>query len=414
MVTWPPFSRDDLRLAADLVGFDSVLPLMVRRLIVETASGLTEIDMPGGSGTASGGFDGVAVASGSTAFVPAGTSAWELSVEKATKAKADSDYSKRTQSPNGESCTAVTYIQIILRPWTKARDWKTARHQEGRWKDVRAYNLDSVHTWLESAPATTAWLAYRLGKTVVGVTPVSDWWNDQWLTSTHIPLSAQIVLAGRESAASDLIDALIPGRVITLGGGLRSDDVRAFVSASLQFSTDARAESIRTRTLIVHTIDGLAQLLGQPNPLVLVVPDPAWLSNLTVPPVHTVILAAWPGQACSLDVPAVDSEAVAVQLTRTLAGVSPERARSWGSLARRSLLALRRVLAINPVLLTPGWARTPSTAQRRFLLLGGWEGMNAEDRAVVARTVGLAYDRVQEFAAGLADAPDIPFLRAVS
>jgi hypothetical protein len=408
MSNWPPLTRDDLRAAADLVEFDSILPLMMRQLITETASGLMEIDMPGGSGSASGGFDGVVVASDSTAFVPAGTSVWELSVEKSTKAKADGDYEKRTQGPNGELCADVTYVQVILRPWTKAREWRNARNQEGRWKEVRAYNLDSVHTWLESAPATTAWLGSRLGKRVPGVMSAGDWWDELWLPSTRIPLSAEVVLAGRETAATELVEALVPGRVVTLGGGLRIDDLRAFVSATLRLSTDARAESLRTRTLFVDSIESMAQLMGQNRPLVLVVPEPSWLSSVAVRVPHTVIVAALPGQTGAPEVPAVDSDAVARQLVGI--GAPEERARSWGQLARRSLLALRRALAVNPVQLTPGWARTPGAAQRRLLLLGGWEGTNVKDRAVVARTVGLPYDDVQEIATTLVQATDIPFL----
>jgi hypothetical protein len=167
-------------------------------------------------------------------------------------------------------------------------------------------------------------------------------------------------------------------------------------------------ESLRTRTLFVDSVESMAQLMGQNQPLVLVVPDPSWLSSVAIRAPHTVIVAALPGQTGAPDVPAVDSEAVARYLAG--AGAPDERARSWGLLARRSLLALRRALAINPVQLTPEWARTPGTAQRRLLLLGGWEGTNVDDRAVVARTVGLAYEDVQEFAAGLAEASDVPFL----
>ncbi|MET9226002.1 hypothetical protein [Lentzea sp. NPDC003310] len=369
---------------------------------------MTEIDMPGGSGTASGGFDGVAVASDGTAFVPAGTSVWELSVEKSTKAKADADYAKRTQGPNGETCADVTYVQVILRPWTKAREWRNARSQEGRWKQVRAYNLDSVHTWLESAPATSAWLASRLGKQIPGVTSAADWWDELWLPSTHIPLSAEVVLAGREAAASELVDSLIPGRAVTVGGGLRIDDLRAFVSAALQSSTDGRAESLRAQTLFVDSIESLAQLMRQNQPLVLVVPHPSWLSNVAVRSPHVVIMAALPGQIGAPEVPAVDSEAVTRQLTA--AGAPDQRAYSWGLLARRSLLALRRALALNPVQLTPDWAQAPGMTQRRLLLLGGWEGTNVDDRTVVAQTVGLTYGNVQEIATDLAVASDVPFL----
>jgi hypothetical protein len=76
-------------------GFDTVLPVLVRRLIAETGLGVAELDMPGGSGTAVGGFDGVVTAGRATTFVPAGRSVWELSVQQDAQAKAVSDYGNR-------------------------------------------------------------------------------------------------------------------------------------------------------------------------------------------------------------------------------------------------------------------------------------------------------------------------------
>ena len=87
---WPPITRDDLRHAAGSAGFETTFPLLVRSLIRETGDGITDLDMPGGSGTAAGGFDGVVSATGQTTFVPAGNSVWELSVTNGAQAKADS------------------------------------------------------------------------------------------------------------------------------------------------------------------------------------------------------------------------------------------------------------------------------------------------------------------------------------
>jgi hypothetical protein len=78
MAAWPPISRDDLRRAAGDAGFDTTFPLLIRRLIAETGDPVSELDMPGGSGTAAGGFDGVVTAGSQTTFVPAGVSVWEL------------------------------------------------------------------------------------------------------------------------------------------------------------------------------------------------------------------------------------------------------------------------------------------------------------------------------------------------
>src|SRR5690242_19427883 len=99
MPKWPPITRDDLRTAAKSAGFDMLLPVLIRRLIAETGVGISELDMPGGSGTSVGGFDGVVTASEGSTFVPEGRSVWELSVTtrsgKTGVTKADLDYQER-------------------------------------------------------------------------------------------------------------------------------------------------------------------------------------------------------------------------------------------------------------------------------------------------------------------------------
>lgn len=208
MSAWPPIDRDDLLAAALRAGFDTDFPLLVRRLIAETADGLSGLDMPGGSGTAAGGFDGVVAADRRSVEVPSGTSVWELSVTGKAQGKADEDYSKRLAAPDG----MATYVQAILATWTKSRTWATARRKEKRWKDVVALNLDAVHGWLDRAPATTAWLAERLGKAMPGVRVVDQWWSDTWLPSTSPSIVADIVLAGRQDQAARIVGLLAAGR----------------------------------------------------------------------------------------------------------------------------------------------------------------------------------------------------------
>lgn len=130
--------------------------------------------MPGGSGTAAGGFDGVVTATGQSTFVPSGTSVWELSVGGG-QGEADDDYTKRTEAPDNLSTDAVAYVEALLVPWTKARAWAVERTKEGRWREVRGYNLDRTHAWLDVAPATTAWLAGQLGKALPGVRCLGTW-----------------------------------------------------------------------------------------------------------------------------------------------------------------------------------------------------------------------------------------------
>ena len=152
----------------------------------------------------------------------------------------------------------------------------------------------------------------------------------------------------------------------------------------------------------------LAQLVGQARPLVLLLADPALAADVPIRQRHRLVVLAPPGQAGDVTVPPVDGQVVGARLRA--AGLPVERADSLGVLARRSLLALRRSLAVNPAIWTPSWATGPDIVRRRLLLLGAWAGANADDRRVVEQCVGRPYSDVQEAALALAMTPETPFL----
>ena len=265
MAYWPPITRDDLKHAADSDGFDGVLPQLIRRLIAETAEGLTELDMPGEGGVAVGGFDGVVATDRATVEVPAGISVWELSVAKSIKRKLGEDYPKRLAGPAGHTTADATYVQLILRPWKDASAWAAKRSKEGRWKQVRALNLDDVRGWLDRAPATAGWLASRLGKDVPGARLADDWFDRTWLPSTLLPLGSDIVLAGRGRAAEGLMECLAAYRsAVTVAGDLGADEFRAFVAAAADRAAGDQREVLKARTLFVDDAAVLARLMALP------------------------------------------------------------------------------------------------------------------------------------------------------
>lgn len=409
MADWPPIDRDDLKAAATRAGFDTDFPLLVRRLIAETGNGITALDIPGGSGTAAGGFDGVVTASGRTIEVPAGTSVWELSVTDKAQRKADDDYGKRLAGPGGLPTSDVTYVEAILAPWTKSRTWAAARSREDRWKQVLSLNLDRLHSWLDRAPATTAWLAARLGKAMKGVHLIDQWWNDTWLPSTRLGLGARIVLAGREQQARAFVGLLATGRpFITLGGDLGGDALRAFVAAALHADDEPRGSILRSRAVHVADEHSLSQLVRRTQSLVIVLADASLAAELPAQHAHQLVVVGPPGADSDVEVPPVDGQATEAQL-RT-AGETWERAADLGRLARRSLPALRRALALNPAASTPSWANAPDRLRRRLLLVGAWDGDSDFDRDAVGRCSGTAYDEVQEAALALASGSETPML----
>src|ERR1700752_877347 len=91
----------------DLLGWPSIVaagefPRLIRRLVWETVPDAVQLGFPAGSGTSAGDWDGSVRTVTGNAMVPAGLSVWELAVmTSGIEAKADGDYDKRTNPPDG-------------------------------------------------------------------------------------------------------------------------------------------------------------------------------------------------------------------------------------------------------------------------------------------------------------------------
>src|SRR6266480_2958909 len=77
----------DLDQWSDSLNAQSTLPVLIRRLVLATAT-VTEIAMRGGEGTRLPGWDGVVEATAEDPHVPAGTSVWEMGTSRNPRDKA--------------------------------------------------------------------------------------------------------------------------------------------------------------------------------------------------------------------------------------------------------------------------------------------------------------------------------------
>lgn len=385
-------------------------PGLVRRLVAETAEGLERVHFPAGVGASVGDWDGVVEAAVGDAYVPAGLSAWELSTKKQSNPKAEEDYGKRFAGPEGTATADVTYVEVICRPWVKASSFASTHSAEDRWREVRAYNVDDIETWLEGAPATTIWLAEKLGRPVAGIRALDGWWED-WLASTRLPLRSNIVLAGRDDQATLLTERVRTGGMTTIGGDVRLEDIHAFVAAALADSSSS-SEVVSRPAVILSESSDAGRLLTRPGELVAVVPSPAFLHDLQVAPGHHVVVPVLGSDRADIVLPPVSSRLVTEALETE--GVAYRDAHDFGELARRSLLALRRRLAVNPLLHRPGWADPGAdTLLRRMLLANAWNQTKQGDREAVERLVGQSYQAVEDSLRALAAVPDDPMVAII-
>ena len=225
---------------------------------------------------------------------------------------------------------------------------------------MRAYALDDVDVWLESAPVTHAWLSAERGFHPYGYRSADQWWK-AWASQTSPHLTESLVLAGREKAVKSLVERLEGDPQITLIKGKSRDEVLAFIIAAISLSLpDLRGEQLLARMGFVDERASWRELLDQPSPLLLVPMRAEFaLDRPTSSPHHVIVpVTHGPASDAHIDLPRVDSESVSRELLK--AGMDEEKAKQSGYLARRSLEALRLHLAPNRTLLTPTGRRGQS------------------------------------------------------
>jgi hypothetical protein len=109
---------------------------------------------------------------------------------------------------------------------------------------------------------------------------------------------------------------------------------------------------------------------------------------------HVIVPVLGPGDA-DIELPPLDSAAVTAILKGL--GIADRAADEGGRIARMSLMALRRRLAVNPELQQPAWAGTPVPRNvRRALLASRWNENSEGDRSVISDMLGIPYEDIAE------------------
>jgi hypothetical protein len=396
--------RAHLRSWADRFSAASEFPRLIRRLILETGTEVVGLAFPAEEGVAAGDWDGSVRSGAATAHIAAGLSVWELSVRKDVGTKAEEDYEKRTTTPDGTPTTEATYVAAVLRPWTKRAKWAREKSEEGRWAEVRAYGIDDVATWLEGAPVTSAWFADLLGLGPFGMRSVDTWWR-RWAGSTSPPMPDGLLLAGRDPLVASLKESLVgPARVTTIAAP-SIEEVEAFLAA---FAIGLPEEESRVfaRMAFVDQVSTWRALEGSDRPLILVPTTEEVRKEIGGGSRHHVLVPVIAGASADLDLPAIDPQAARDALKET-GVVDDDRAEGLGYLARRSLLGLRRSLAVNPALHSPAWAKPPADRTTRGALLAGrWNGAVPGDQEVIEELAALGGEDLREALDALAVTED--------
>ena len=401
------------RWAATRLDAQATLPQLVRRLVRESVGRVERLHFRAHEGVLFSGWDGIVQVEVGNAFVPDGTSGWEMGTNKGIKGKADGDYTTRSADPLGLEPAHTTFVFVTPRRWSDKEKWSAEKRQEKRWKDVRAYDADDLETWLEDTPAVHIWFSRVAGQRPAGVIDLSGYW-EEWSGVTQPSLSPELVIAGREDTA-ERIHQWLSGEPSALEIQSETlDEAVAFFAAALHQMPEEEHEWLFARSLVVEDPTVWRQLATVTTPLILI---PAFVDRTMVP--H----AATAGH--HVMIPLGRNEPIrerAVQIPRIRRGAAKkalkdmnftgERAEALATFARRSLAALRRKLSSTPAVLTPVWAK-PHTARvlLSVVLAGRWSDRHPGDREAIARLAGWEYTEVSETVLRWAHEADPPVRR---
>jgi hypothetical protein len=403
----------DLDNWAERLDARSTLPKLILRLVLATAGQIERVEFPSDEATQLGGWDGILKVKAGSEFIPDGQSGWELGVTGAVKGKADEDYEKRKKDPLGLVPAETTFVFVTLRRWGGKGKWVEARRAEGFWRDVRAYDADDLAAWLERAPGVHLWLSILTGKHPEGATDISSFWDD-WAEATNPGMSADLVISGRQAEVDRVLSWLRDdASPLALQADSR-EEALAFFAAALQALPPAEREPYLARCVVVVDVSSWRHLAGAGQSLILIpLFDEREVVARAVKRGHHVLIPGGrdePSSSDTVSVPRLQRDHAKQALLGM--GLQEERADDLATLARRSMMALRRKLAMIPEVQRPAWA-APAEARALLpaMLVGGWNDSLAGDRDVIAKLARKPYEDVNDTLARLANVPDPPVRR---
>ena len=397
---------------ADLPGTSHQLPGLIRRLILATVPTPTLLDMPSGSSVWLSGWDGQITIPKGNPWAPAGASVWEISTEKNTKGKADRDYRKRTDDPQGVDTVNTTFVFVTPRRWSGKHDWITQRQKEKKWADVRALDASDLAAWLEQAPAVAEWFGRLIGKLpTLGYIPLVEWW-ERWSSVSAPNISPDLVIAGRGEAADALAQWAQQAAAFYYLKGYTRDEAIAFLAALAQSAPDGWGAALMAKAIVVENFDAWRSLERHSTPLVLIRNFDAEVApQIAVNSGHHVLTPLYEaedprGNGRELPRPGRDETVQAL----TNLGISKERAHSLTRQSARRLSVMRRLLIEDTGGIPPEWASPQAYPWLPALvLIGQWDGNNAGDTAIISEITGQSYDKIERNIADLMLTSEPPF-----
>ena len=409
----------DLEDWADYLDARSCLSQLVRRLINATTNSVVRMSFPAGEGVGRPDWDGRVEVAAGNAFVPEGTSVWEVGVDRASRKKAEADFKKRSKNPTGLDPSKVTYVSVTPRRCDWKSEWCREKNRLRLWKEVRAYDSADLEEWLELAPVVDRWFAMLRGQRQPGATNLEEHWAGLLALSSPA-LTSKVFLTSREKGVDEVkkwLEGESSALELVAGSGAEVIDFFAAYVASL---AEQEFDAISARAIIVEKKEAWQTLSASKYPLILI-PHPSFpidpeTVGAAVRRGHHVLVGS--ERISAKEEPhrrlaRVDRYELEKALIET--GVGREQASKYARESGGSLTVLKRLVAKFPGTDHPAWSRAPDSVNLLPMLLAGqWEESCEGDRTVLERLAESTYEEVAKSVGRWLNERDTPLVRALA
>lgn len=218
-------------------------------------------DIPIGSATYLGGWDGLVNSISGHHFIPQGRSGWEFGARNDFENKANEDYSKRTNEIPDADKSQMSFVFVTPYHWGKKDIWVAARKAEEKWKDVIVYDSVSLAQWIAESPIVTTWFAQRIGLPFESsvVLPKLQW-NEISIGPKGIVLTPRFFLAGRERIVDDLLRTISGAPCLRAYKASSREEAMGFIiAAGMSLPELARAKFLG-KTVVVDSVASLREM----------------------------------------------------------------------------------------------------------------------------------------------------------
>ena len=374
------------------------LPALLRRLVCSTGLGLSAVDFPAYDNAQRHGWDGYVSADHATPWIPRGLSGWEFGCDRSAAQKAEGDHQTRTASVPPEQRKNTTFIFVTPRNWPGKVAWAEAKRQEGRWKDVRAYDASDLEQWIEQSIPTQAWFGERIGNGAPGISSLDECWRE-WAEVTDPPLSKVLFRSAIETNRGKITNWLSqPAHRPVVVGADSEAEALAFVACALEALGDNHGQFL-DRAVVLRSIEALKRAAASVANFIAVVSssDVEHASAGLQKANHMLVVRRRNDVLGDPDIALglVDHQTFRDALTSI--GIP------WGEQERYvretaySPTILRRRLSRLPAIRTPAWSADKNLARKLIPLnlAGVWNSETAADREIMRLLAEAEYTEIE-------------------